>query len=192
MFKKQIWHEFNINFDLQHNTYRIRDDTNYGFWAKPKRKKSIKINLATCSLRLKSYNEKKIQTEGNNKLGNSYCAQASVRVCTIEALVLNRSSRVIPDEATATNKSGSLKTAKTRNSYYYFTQLQHFTYMLQFFQVKIFKGGDCLLETLPTFSRNKTYWQENVKSLTMFPIFSLTLKLSDSLCCFLHENWVSK
>ena len=192
MFKKQIWHEFNINFDLQHNTYRIRDDTNYGFWAKPKRKKSININLPTCSLRLKSYNEKKIQTEGNNKLGNSYCAQASVRVCTIEALVLNRSSRVIPDEATATNKSRSLKTAKTRNSYYYFTQLQYFTYMLQFFQVTIFKGGDCLLETLPTFSRNKTYWQENVKSLTMFPIFSLTLKLSDSLCCFLHENWISK
>lgn len=114
---------------------------------------------------------KKVQTEGNNKLGNSYCAQASVRVCTIEALVLNRSSRVIPDEATATNKSRSLKTAKTRNSYYYFTQLQYFTYMLQFFQVKIFKGRDCLLETLPTFSRNKTYWQENVKSLTMFPIF---------------------
>lgn len=77
-----------------------------------KEKKSININLATCSLRLKSYNEKKILTEGNNKLGNSYCAQASVRVCTIEALVLNRSSRVIPDEAKATNKSRSLKTAK--------------------------------------------------------------------------------
>ena len=58
--------------------------------------------------------KKKIQTEGNNKLRNSYCAQASVRVCTIEAFVLNRSSRVIPDEATATNKSQSLKAAKNQ------------------------------------------------------------------------------
>ena len=55
--------KFDMNLILiltcRSNTYRIRDDTNYGFWAKPERKKSININLPTCSLRLKSYNEKK-------------------------------------------------------------------------------------------------------------------------------------
>ena len=191
MFKKQIWHEFNINFDLQHNTYRIRDDTNYGFWAKPKRKKSIKINLATCSLRLKSYNEKKIQTEGNNKflLRTSFGEGLYNRGISIK--------QIIPGHSWWSNSHKQkwiIKNIKNQKFIllFYSATVQYFTYMLQFFQVKIFKGEDCLLETLPTFSRNKTYWQENVKSLTMFPIFSLTLKLSDSLCCFLHENWVSK